>query len=160
VDVISDRDRLLRLENYPGMIPEESRVLRQFIHRHGALFDEFRFNVRIGEGVELGADFDEKLRRAWTQWTKARPDTIGFKHPNDATIIEVKWDFTNEGVWQILAYRDLYVAAFPAHVVRLVGLGTFATPTARNLAASNGIQLHLYALTPGAVDIDEQAAER
>lgn len=157
--VITDRAWLLRMENYPGMIPAESRVLRQFIHHQGGRFDEFRFNVRIGDGVTTTEDVDPKLAAAWEQITKARPDSVAFKHPNDATIVEVKEAFTNEAVWQLLAYRDLYVKAFPDHTVRLAGVAQLATPTARILAAAQGIALFLYKFPPGTVDTREIAAE-
>lgn len=157
--IIADRERLLRMENYPGMIPAESRVLRQFIRNHGARWDEFRFNVRIGEGVQAGAEFDAGLRRAWEQLTKARPDTVAFKAPDQATLIEVKEAWTNEAVWQLLAYRDLYMAAFPEHRVQLIGVAQLAPPTARQLAASQGIALVLYTFPSSAVDIGEAAQE-
>lgn len=157
--IISDRERLLRMENYPGMIPAESRVLRQFIRAHGARFDEFRFNVRIGEGVDPGPNIEIGLRRAWQQITKARPDTVAYKHPHDATLIEVKEAFTNEAVWQLLAYRDLYMAAFPNDRVRLVGVAQLAPPTARALASSQGIAVVLYTFSSPAVDVGEVATE-
>lgn len=159
VTTITDVDHLLQMANYPGMIPAESRILRQYIRRYRSVFHEWRFGVRIGEGVQVGDEFSPEVQRAFEAVTKARPDTVAFIPPNDATIIEVKEAFANEAVWQLLAYRDLYVRAFPEHRVRLVGVAQFAGPTARSLAATNGIQLHLYTLPPGQIDINEQAAE-
>lgn len=159
MEVISDKTRLSVMANFPGMIPAESRLLRQFIRRHGDEYDEFRFNVRLGEGVQLGEDFEAGVRKAWEAITKARPDTVGFKYPNRATLIEVKEAFANEAVWQLLSYRDLYVRAYRAEVVTLAGVAAFASPTARALARSSGVSLWLYALPAGQPDINETAGE-
>lgn len=156
---IDDVERLLRMDTYPGMIPSESRVLRQFIRRHGAEYSEFRFNVRIGDGEEPPIDVDPSVRRAWTAITKARPDTVAFQRPNLATVIEVKDALTNEGVWQLLGYRDLYARDFPDHEIKLAAVAAYATPTAKMLARSNGIDVYLYALPPQQTDIAEQAPE-
>lgn len=157
--IITDRERLLALPVYPQMIASESRVLRQFIRARGAAFDEFRFNVRIGEGERPGEEFDPAVRKAWESITKARPDTVAFTHPDQATIIEVKDALTNEGVWQVLGYRDLYARAFPEHRIRLACVAAYASPTARELARRQGVDLYLYALPPGPPDVAEEASE-
>jgi hypothetical protein len=141
------------------MIESESRVLRQYIARHLADYDEWRFNVRIGEGVDASEIVSPDAARAFAELTKARPDTVAFKFPDLATIVEVKDAFTNEAVWQILSYRDLYKAAFPEHRIALVGLGAHATPGALNLARMNGIRVFVYAMPAGAPDVNERAAE-
>lgn len=157
--IISDRERLLTMAVYPQMIESESRVLRQFVRFRGHQFDEFRFNVRLGEGEEPGPEFDAAVRKAWTSITRARPDTVAFKAPNLATIIEVKDTLTNEGIWQVLGYRDLYVRAFPDHQVALACVAQFAGPTARELARRSGVDLYLYALPPGPPDVGELGSE-
>jgi len=160
MQVISDRARLLRTVVFPGMNEAESRVLRQYIARHGAEHDEFRFNVRIGEGTKLGADASPEVTRAWEQLTKARPDTVGFKAPDRATLIEVKEAWANEAVWQLLGYRDLYRQTYPDHAIALVGVAISASVTALTLARVQGVRVFLYDLPAGAPDIDERAAER
>lgn len=158
-NVITDRDRLLGMAVYPGMVPEESRVLRQYIRRHGDGVAEWRFNVRIGEGVQLPADADDALRKSWEALTKARTDVVAFRPPNAATIVEAKDHWTNEAVWQLLGYRDLYKDTFPLHVVTLHGVARTASPTSKALARKAGITLYLYDLPPAGVDIHETAAE-
>ena len=153
-----DRARLARTV-YPGMIESESRVLRQFVLHHGSEYDELRFNVRIGEGVDARSFVSVDAARAYEQLTKARPDTIAFRHPDQATIVEAKDVWTNEAVWQLLGYRDLYRGAFPDHRVALVGIAAAALPTAINLSRMNGIRVLVYELRDGAPDVAERAAE-
>ena len=159
MNVITDRERLLTMATYPGMIPAESRLLRQFLRRRGQAFDEFRFGVRIGDGVTLDDSFDAGVRKSWDAITKARPDTVAFAYPAAATIVEVKEAFTTEAVWQLLGYRDLYARTFPTHAIGLVGVAAFAAPNAKTLASRSGVDLFLYDLPPAQVDVLEVAAE-
>ena len=144
---------------YPGMIESESRVLRQYILRHGLEYDELRFNVRIGEGVDARSFASLDAARAYEQLTKARPDTVAFRHPDQATIVEAKDVWTNEAVWQLLGYRDLYRGAFPDHRIALVGVAAAAMPTALNLSRMNGIRVYVYELRSAAPDAGERAGE-
>lgn len=160
MNVHTDRDQLLGMTVYPGMDPAESRVLRQYIRRRGDGVAEWRFNVRIGEGRDAGADVDEATRRAWRELTKARTDVVAWRPPNAATVVEAKDVWTNEAVWQLLGYRDLYRTTFPGHTITLHGVARDASPTSITLARSQGIALYLYDLPPAGVDIREAAAER
>lgn len=156
---ISDRERLAGMAVYPGVSPEESRVLRQYIKRHGAEYDEFRFGVRVGDGVVLGEEFSPEVRKSWEAITKARPDTVAFKAPNRHTLIEAKVAWSNEAVWQLLAYRDLYAREVPLTSIALVGVAQYAGPTARELARRAGIALYLYDLPAYASEAGEVLEE-
>jgi hypothetical protein len=159
MDTYTDVDRLLRMPTYPGMVPEESRVLRQFIAHRYREYDEWRFNVRLGQGVILQDRDDPALVRSWEHLTKARLDCVAFKHPDHATIIEAKEHIAHDAIWQTLAYGDLYRDTFPAHRFELVCIGIDANPTAIRLAQIRGVRLYLYELAPGVVDIGERAQE-
>ncbi|MGB2711413.1 MAG: hypothetical protein WBC33_07835 [Conexibacter sp.] len=143
-------DELLETVNYPGMIPEESRVLRSWMAKHGAAYDELRFNERVGPGVMLGDHVPEKDRRDWESRTKARPDVIAIRHPLDALVVEAKWQATNETIWQVLSYVELYASSFPDWKVRAAIVATDATPAARVLASRMGVTVFLYTLNPNA----------
>lgn len=155
----ADLEALLTTENYPGMIPSESRPLRAFIRRHGAHFDELRFMVRLGDGLDAGAGADPAMARMLATWNTKRPDVIAWKAPHDATIVEVKQQLDNAGVWQILAYRDEYARAQPTHALRLILVAEAATPSARILAQQHGIALYLYEFPPDTVDVTAPATE-
>ena len=142
--------QLLETVTYPGMILEESRVLRSWIAAHGARYDELRFNERVGPGVILGDHIPEKDRRDWEKHTKARPDMVAVQYPLDATIVEAKWQATLESIWQVLSYVELYAQSFPDWRVRAVIVAADATPAARTLAPLRGVQMHLYRLNTNA----------
>lgn len=157
---ITDRDRLLTLPVYPGMDANESRVLRQFIAQHFGEYAEWRFMVRIGPGSDAGADVDASTRRGWLELTKARCDCVAFNPPASATIIEAKDVWTNQAVWQLRDYRDLYASTNPGHTIALAGVARDASESSKRLASSNGIRLFLYRLPPpGVPDVGERAPE-
>lgn len=159
-DIPVDLEQLARLSTYPGVSPEETRPLREFVKRYAARwFDQVRFDVRVGVG-ELAPDQpDQAKRRAVEEGTRMRVDALGWRAPNEATIIEAKVALENAGVWQLLGYRDAYVAEFPDHKVRLVMVAEDATATARNLCANSGIGLYLYRFPRNTIDIGAPARE-
>jgi hypothetical protein len=154
-----DLPGLVALENFPGMIPIESRPLRAFLQRHGASFNEVRFNVRLGEGVKLTDDHEPALQKAWELLTKMRVDAMGWNDPNVATLIEAKQSLANDGIWQLLSYRDHYQHENSGHDVRLVAVAEFATPTARALARNSGVALYTYEFPADVPDVRATGTE-
>jgi len=156
----ADLEQLARLHAYPGVSPEETRPLREWIKRYaGQHFTEIRFNVRLGVGELAPDEPDQAKRRAIEQGTRMRCDAMGWRPPNEATLIEAKVTLENAGVWQLLGYRDAYVDEFPGHVLRLVIVAEGATPTAQKLALSSGIGLYFYRFPEGTVDVTASATE-
>jgi hypothetical protein len=149
----ADLEHLLTMPVYPGMIPDETRPLREFLRRHHLPFREIQFNARLGAGDAVPVNTDAALRKAWENLTKLRIDAIAMTHGDEATLIEVKVLVANAAVWQLLAYRDAYAADNPATPIRLMLVGESATPAARMLSGQAGIALYLYEFPPGSVDI-------
>jgi len=148
--------RLTERTSYPTIDRYEWRALREYLRRHGAEYDELRFDVRIGIGVKLEGEYSDKFKADWERRTKMKPDCIGFIVPDRATIIETKVQWTNGAVWQILSYRDHYQIDFPGHTVATIGVCESATPSALALSTARGIVLYRYEfpandpLAPGA----------
>ena len=86
----AELDRLTNRTSLPGVDPTEVRVLREYIRRHGAEYDELRFNVRVGDGAELVGDYTDKFRADWRTRTKMRLDCVGWTAPSSTTLIEAK----------------------------------------------------------------------
>ena len=139
-----ERYRLTDRTTLPGINPEEVPVLREWIRRHGAAYDELRFNVRVGVGVQLAGPYPEKFKADWEQRTRPKPDLIAWNPPNAATLVEAKVQWQNDAVWQLLHYRDLLLDEFPHLNVDLVGVCEAYTPQARILASNSGIRLFVY----------------
>lgn len=150
-------DRLTSRPALPGIDANEVRALREWIRREGHKYDDVRFNVRVGAGISLQGDFTEKFKADWLQRTRMRLDLLAFIAPRFATIVEAKVQWTNEAVWQLVAYRDYYLVEFPDHDVTLVGVCEAYTPNARQLASDRGIRLHVYGFPD---DLPQAAADR
>lgn len=152
----ADLPRLVDRSTLPGIDVGEVRALREWIRREGAKFDELRFEVRVGVGVQLEGDYTEKFLADWRQRTKMRLDLVAYNPPNQFTLIEAKLHWTNEAVWQLLAYRDQFVIEYPGADVRLVGVAEAYTANAGLLASDQGIRVHVY----GFSDLPQAPAER
>lgn len=135
---------LLETRIYPGMTEPESRILREWVRHHGAAWDTLDVEARLGAGVLLPPHYSEKERADWLKRTKARPDLVATRAPNLVAIVESKEQCTNEGIWQVLSYRDLYVAEFPQARVQPIVVCTAATPTAVSLARGQRVQVFVY----------------
>lgn len=145
------RDELPRLvdrSQLPGIDAGELRAVREFIRREGSKYEQLRFEVRVGVGVELQGDYTEKFRADWRERTKMRLDLVCWNPPNQYTIVEAKQQWTNDAVWQLLSYRDQFLIEYPDADVRLVGVAEAYTPQAAILASGQGIRLHVYGFPP------------
>lgn len=137
-------DRLTSRSTFPGIDANEARAIREWIRREGHKYEELRFNVRVGVGVELEGGSADKFNRWWKQITRMRLDLLAWNPPNEATILEAKVAWTNDAVWQLLSYRDAYLVEFPEHNVTLIGVCEAYSPSARQMASDRGIRLHVY----------------
>jgi hypothetical protein len=156
-----DLPRLVDRSTLPSIDVGEVRALREFIRREGHNYDELRFEVRVGAGVELQGDYTEKFKADWRERTKMRLDLVCYNPPNQYTIVEAKQQWTNAAVWQLLSYRDQFLIEFPDADVRLVGVAEAYTPNGAQLASDQGIRLHVYGFRDalpqsGAVDVEER----
>lgn len=143
---------LLATRIFPGMTAPESRLVRAYLARHGIEWETASVTAKIGPGAILPPHVtDPKARADWERRTKARPDLVLSNGPLIA-IVEAKEQLTNEGIWQVLTYRDLYVAEFPDVRVQPIVICEAVTPTAVQLAKSQGVQVLVYQFEAPAVD--------
>lgn len=137
-------EQLLAARIYPGMTAAETRLVKAYLRKHGADWDVADVEARLGAGVLLAPHIaDEKARADWERRTKARPDLL-LRRADRVAILEAKEQLTNEGVWQVLGYRDLYLAEFPTARVECYAACEAATPTAVQLARAQGVTVYRY----------------
>jgi hypothetical protein len=139
---------LLETKIFPGMSAGESKILRAWIASHGNEWDSLDVEARLGAGKLLPPHHDEKFRADWEQRTRARPDLIAKRAPNQAAIVEAKEQATSEAIWQVLGYRDLYVAEFPQHQVQPIVVCEEAHPTAVAVAKGQNVTIYIYDFPP------------
>jgi hypothetical protein len=125
-------DRLLETSHFPGMTAAESRLIREFLARRGATWDT--------------ADVERR--------TRARPDLILKRAPDYVAIVEAKEQLTNEGVWQVLGYRDLWLADHPADKVECIVIAEAFVPNAAKVAKAYGVKVYIYEFPDRALPSD------
>lgn len=146
--------QLLETAIFPGMTAAESRLVRGFLYYHAREWDEASVTEKIGRGVILPPTTDPKARDDWERRTRARPDLVLKRAPNVVGIVEAKEQLTNEGVWQVLTYRDLWLADHPTDQVIAIAIAEGITPTADALVKARGVQTFLYEPAPRALSTD------
>lgn len=150
--------RLINRTTLPGINPEEVRGLREWIRRNGDQYDELRFNVRVGIGHTLEGDYTDKFKADWYERGRPKPDLVAVRLPSTHLIVEGKVQWTNEAVWQLLHYRDLYHEEFPALAIELAGVCEAFTAQGRALAVASGIRLFVYGF-PGELPLERASSE-
>ena len=98
---------LLAQPQYPAMTRLESEITRAWLRLFGIAYDRIEFNVRLGEGVELGEGFSEPTRQAALLSTQKRADIIAWLSGRP-DVVEVKDRISLGAIGQLLGYQLLW----------------------------------------------------
>jgi hypothetical protein len=136
--------QLLVQIQYPGMTFVESEIARAWIGRHGAEYDEILFNVRLGEGQDVGPEYPEEIRRMARLLTQKRADMVA-RDGRVVDLIEVKVRIAFPVIGQLLGYRGLWQREHPDLPVRnLIAIGRDVVPDMEEIIRENGITIELF----------------
>lgn len=129
VATVAQRLQSERLK-YPGMLPDEIIIFREWLKLHEQAYDRFDYNVRIGQGIDPGPSFSPEVRRDAILITQLRLDAVAWQGtggrelpdttdspaqvyavaPNAvATIIEVKRNAGPANVGQLVTYDSVWI---------------------------------------------------
>lgn len=104
---------------YPGLIPAEAAVWREWLVEHELEWERFEYNVHVGPGVEPSPDLvaqfpatGDRMARQFYQATRKRIDVVGYKGPA-VGLFEVEERIEPGALGQILVYRQLWIADRP-----------------------------------------------
>ncbi|MGH9402857.1 MAG: hypothetical protein ACRD2P_12205 [Terriglobia bacterium] len=115
---IMQADRL----TFPGMLPREILIFKNWLAMHETEYDKFDYNVRIGAGVDPGAVWPDYVRQQAIANSQLRIDAIAWK-AEQPTIIEVKDRAGASAIGQIVTYEAVWLkdnAGSPAPKLLLV----------------------------------------
>jgi hypothetical protein len=107
---------------FPGMLPREVLIFRNWLGTHESEYDSFDYNARVGAGFDPGAGWDESIRAMAIANSQKRLDVVGWKG-TQATLIEVKDRAGASALGQLLTYAPLWSTAhqdLPRANMRLV----------------------------------------
>jgi hypothetical protein len=126
------------------MVPIESALTRRWIERHGADYDLIEFNVRLGEGIDPGADVGDSTRRLAQMVSTRRADIIATRGLF-VTIVEVKERAGLSAMGQVQGYGALWEDEYPNRdKPELVVVAKDTGPDVDAVLRSFGIKLELY----------------
>lgn len=128
---------------WPGMLPAEILIFKNWLEKYAANYDRIDGNVRIGKGFDPGASWPAEQRRNAIENTKLRVDAVAYQgtHP---TLIEVKRGAGASAIGQLLTYEATWVKDYPA--TPAPGLALVTNSIQENMMpviAKTGIQLYL-----------------
>lgn len=98
---------------YPGMLPREIIVMRNWLKLHESEYDRFQFNVRLGAGHDPGASHDDNIRAMAIMNTQKRVDAVAWRG-EQVFLIEVKDRAGFSAVGQLVGYDALWRQDHPA----------------------------------------------
>lgn len=98
---------------WPGMLPAEVLIFKNWLEKYAANYDRIEGNVRIGAGFDPGAAWPEEQRRNAIMNTKLRIDAVAY-NGEKPTLIEVKRRAGASAIGQLLTYEAVWMKDFPA----------------------------------------------
>ena len=129
--------------NYPGMLPREIIIFREWLKQHESEYDRIDYNVRIGSGTDPGPGWPDNVRQMAIQNTQLRIDAVAWQG-NQPTIIEVKDRAGASAAGQIVTYEAVWekdqLSALPP---KLLLISNKVQPNILPLLAKANVTLNL-----------------
>jgi hypothetical protein len=94
---------------FPGMLPREILIFKQWLKTNEELYDSFDYNIRIGPAFDPGPAYNDSVRQEAIANSKKRIDAVAWKGMQP-TIIEVKDRAGLSPIGQILGYKAFWLA--------------------------------------------------
>lgn len=102
------QDRL----SFPGMLPREILIFKNWLKLHEGEYDRFDYNVRIGAGVDPGPTWPDSVRKQAIANSQLRIDSVAWKGTTP-TIIEVKDRAGASAIGQLVTYEAVWIKDNP-----------------------------------------------
>lgn len=106
--ITMQQDRL----SFPGMLPREILIFKNWLTLHETEYDRFDYNTRIGSGVDPGPTWPDYVRQCAVMNSQLRLDAVAWKGSNP-TLIEVKDRAGASALGQLLTYEAVWLRDFP-----------------------------------------------
>jgi hypothetical protein len=152
---------------FPGLQPDETLLLRNWLVIHENEYDGFDYNARIGAGDDPGPAYADYARENAVLNSQLRIDAVGWKFGTanrfpgpipppvgvyavapsaQATIIEVKRRAATGAVTQLITYSHVWAEDFPGTLPPLLILvANIVSPTISPVLRRAGIRLDIIA---------------
>jgi hypothetical protein len=136
---------LLAQQPFPGLNAHEDRLARKWLIEWFPLYDEVRFQVHVGGGVDPGEAFAENMRRMYRYNSQKRMDLVAIG-PWSVCLVEIKQRIELAALGQLLGYRYLWLQEHvdPLQHVEMMALGFEAGEDVAAVMRAHGVRLVLY----------------
>ena len=108
--------------NYPGLNPQAADLWRTWLRLYEPAFENFQYNVRVGQGLDPGPGATDALREMWRQVTTKRVDVVAHRL-NESWIIEIEPRPGLRTLGQLTGYAHLgpkYISLRPVLVLAVI----------------------------------------
>jgi len=109
---------------YPHMVPNEVRIWKLFLKKHGSVFDNYRYDMHVGKGIGKVPGYDKTMQDMAIRLTQKRIDVVAYRG-QAAYIIEIKERAGLSAIGQLIAYKKLYEDQYGINKIK--GLAIVAT---------------------------------
>jgi len=136
-------DLLVQIQ-YPGMTFVESEITRAWLNRHGPEYDKIEFNVRLGDGVEVGDGYTPEIQRMARLLTQKRADIVAWVG-DQVDLVEVKVRIAFPVIGQLIGYRGLWRQQHVETPVRsLIAIGRAIVPDMGAIIKEAGVRIETF----------------
>lgn len=97
---------------FPGMLPREILIFKNWLKLYETLYDRFDYNMRIGAGQDPGPTWPDYVRQCAIVNSQLRLDAVAWKGAQP-TLIEVKDRAGASALGQLLTYEAVWLRDFP-----------------------------------------------
>jgi len=120
----------------------DKAIWLRYLMQGGTILAPFRYDVNVGDGVDMGPGANGfEVRTAYALTTK-RIDVLALKG-STIVVIEVKQRAGLGAIGQLIGYRDLFMRQFPDRtIVEMLLVTDTLQPDMVHLLAQNNIQYY------------------
>lgn len=101
-----------KLKKYPHLMVGDVEIWERYLDAHAKEWDSFEYDVRVGEGVQVGSEQPEYFKTMALALTEKRIDVVGHRG-RQVWLIEVKPSAMLGAVGQLISYQILYEERYP-----------------------------------------------
>lgn len=133
---------------YNEKTANESDVIRDYLLQHGAEYDKFGINVRVGLARTPDPTHLLGVQKSTIYSSRKRIDLVGIKGTVH-TLIEAKQKIEPSALGQLLTYRRLYLADNPGVTeAPLIAIGRYTDTDTQESLNAHGVKVILYTEAP------------
>ena len=111
------------VQEFKHMLPRDAKLWQRFLFHHQDYFERFDYDVRVGDGVDIGPGFPDFAVTQAKLLTQKRIDAVGY-HGTEIWVIEAKPDAGLSALGQLLGYRVLWNNQYPQQPVTYLAIVT------------------------------------